>query len=75
MSNISSSLVSMLYNFQLMRLAGEDGVSAYGVLMYVQFIFISLFVGYSIGCFLPLPRRRAARPSWAITTARRTTGS
>ena len=50
MSNISSSLVSMLYNFQLMRLAGEDGVSAYGVLMYVQFIFISLFVGYSIGC-------------------------
>ena len=50
MSNISSSLVSMLYNFQLMRLAGEDGVSTYGVLMYVQFIFISLFVGYSIGC-------------------------
>ena len=50
MSSISSSLVSMLYNFQLMRLAGEDGVSTYGVLMYVQFIFISLFVGYSIGC-------------------------
>ncbi len=50
MSNISSSLVSMLCNFQLMRLAGEDGVSTYGVLMYVQFIFISLFVGYSIGC-------------------------
>ena len=50
MSNISSSLVGMLYNFQLMRLAGEDGVSTYGVLMYVQFIFISLFVGYSIGC-------------------------
>ncbi len=50
MSNISSSLVSMLYNFQLMRLAGEDGVSAYGVLMYVQFIFVAIFVGYSIGC-------------------------
>ncbi len=50
MSNISSSLVSMLYNFQLMRLAGEDGVSAYGVLMYVQFIFISIYIGYSIGC-------------------------
>jgi len=49
MSNISSSLVSMLYNFQLMRLAGEDGVSAYGVLMYVQFIFISIYIGYSIG--------------------------
>ena len=49
MSNISSSVVSMLYNFQLMRLAGEDGVSAYGVLMYVQFIFISIYIGYSIG--------------------------
>lgn len=50
MSNISSSVVSMLYNFQLMRLAGEDGVSTYGVLMYVQFIFISIYIGYSIGC-------------------------
>ena len=50
MSNISSSVVSMLYNFQLMRLAGEDGVSAYGVLMYVQFIFLSIYIGYSIGC-------------------------
>ena len=48
MSNISSSLVSMLYNFQLLRLIGE--VSAYGVLMYVQFIFVAIFVGYSIGC-------------------------
>ena len=50
MSNISSSLVSMLYNFQLLRLIGEDGVSAYGVLMYVQFIFVAIFIGYSIGC-------------------------
>lgn len=49
MSNISSSFVSMLYNFQLMSLAGKDGVSAYGVLMYVQFIFIAIFIGYSIG--------------------------
>ena len=50
MSNISSSLVSMVYNLQLLRLAGEDGISAYGVLMYVQFIFISIYIGYSIGC-------------------------
>lgn len=50
MSNISSSLVGMLYNFQLMRLIGEDGVSAYGVLMYIQFIFVAIFIGYSIGC-------------------------
>ena len=48
MSNISSSLVGMLYNFQLMRLIGEDGVSAYGVLMYVSFIFMAFFFGYSI---------------------------
>ena len=50
MSNISSSIVSMLYNFQLLKYIGEDGVSAYGVLMYVQFVFIAIFIGYSIGC-------------------------
>ena len=49
MSNISSSFVSMLYNFQLMRFAGEDGVSAYGVLMSVQFIFVAIYVGYAVG--------------------------
>ncbi len=49
MSNISGPLVSMLYNFQLMRLAGEDGVAAYGVLMYVGFIFVAIFIGYTIG--------------------------
>ena len=49
MSNISSSLVSVLYNFQLLRLAGENGVAAYGVLMYVNFIFLAVFIGYSIG--------------------------
>ncbi len=49
MSNISSSLVSMLYNYQLMQYAGEDGVSAYGVIMYINFIFIAAFIGYSIG--------------------------
>ena len=49
MTNISLSLVNMLYNFQLMRFAGEDGVAAYGVIMYVNFIFISIFIGYSIG--------------------------
>lgn len=49
MTNISSSVVSMLYNHQLLRLAGENGVSAYGVLMYVQFIFAAVYIGYSIG--------------------------
>lgn len=49
MSNISASVVSMIYNFQLLKFAGEDGVAAYGVLMYVQFVFIALFIGYAIG--------------------------
>ena len=49
MSNISFSLVGMLYNIQLLSYAGEDGVAAYGVLMYVNFIFISAFIGYSVG--------------------------
>ena len=48
-SNISMSLVSVLFNFQLMRFAGEDGVAAYGVIMYVNFIFIGSFFGYSLG--------------------------
>ena len=49
MSNISMSLVGMLYNFQLMKYAEEDGVAAYGTLMYVGFIFVAAFIGYSIG--------------------------
>lgn len=49
MSNVSMSLVGMLYNVQLMKYAGEDGVAAYGVLMYVCMIFIAVFIGYSIG--------------------------
>lgn len=48
-SNLSVSLVSMLYNYQLMRLVGEDGISAYGVLMYVSVVFNAVFMGYSIG--------------------------
>ncbi len=49
MSNISMSIVGMLYNLQLMKYAGEDGVAAYGVLMYVNFTFLSAFIGYSVG--------------------------
>lgn len=49
MSNISMSLVGMLYNIQLLKYAGEDGVAAYGVMMYVSMIFSGAFVGYSIG--------------------------
>lgn len=49
MSNVSTSIVSMLYNFQLIKYAGENGIAAYGVLMYVNMIFLAIFIGYSIG--------------------------
>lgn len=48
-SNISMSVVSILYNYQLMKFAGENGVAAYGAVMYVGFIFAAVFLGYSIG--------------------------
>lgn len=49
LTNISTSLVSIVYNFQLMRLAQENGVSAYGVIMYVSFIFMAFYFGYAVG--------------------------
>lgn len=49
MSNIAMSLVGMLYNIQLLKYAGENGVAAYGVMMYVSMIFSAAFIGYSIG--------------------------
>ena len=49
MSNLSMSLVSMLYNLQLMAYAGENGIAAYGVIMYVNFVFLSVFIGFAIG--------------------------
>ena len=49
MSNVAMNLVGMLYNWQLLKYAGEDGVAAYGVMMYVSFIFAAVFLGYSIG--------------------------
>ena len=49
MSNVSMNVVGMLYNLQLLAYAGEDGVAAYGVMMYVSLIFAATFIGYSIG--------------------------
>ena len=49
MTNASSSVVNMLYNTQLMHLAGADGVAAYGVIMYANFIFAAIYLGYSMG--------------------------
>lgn len=48
-SNIAMSVVGLLYNYELLRYFGEDGVSAYGVIMYVGFIFVAIFIGYSMG--------------------------
>ncbi len=47
-SNIAMSIVSICYNLQLMRLLGEDGVAAYGIVMYIAFIFAAVFIGYNI---------------------------
>lgn len=49
MSNVSMSIVGVLYNIQLLKYAGENGVAAYGVMMYVSMIFSAAFIGYSIG--------------------------
>ena len=73
-TNLSASVVNILYNFQLMRLAGENGVAAYGVIMYVNFIFMAVFLGYSIGS-APVavsythlaPRKRGVFPLRAVS--------
>lgn len=49
LTNISSSVVGMLFNYQLLKFLGENGVAAYGTIMYVQFIFNAVFIGYAIG--------------------------
>lgn len=49
MTHLSMSIVTILYNFQLMKFAGENGIAAYGTIMYVNFIFLSIFIGFCIG--------------------------
>lgn len=48
-TNLSSSVVNILYNFQLMKFAGENGVAAYGIIMYINIVFMAIFLGYSLG--------------------------
>lgn len=50
LTNLSTSFVGMLYNWQLIKIASENGIAAYGVIMYVNFVFSGFFFGYSIGC-------------------------
>lgn len=49
LNNVASCIVAIMYNFQLLRFIGENGIAAYGVLMYIQFIFVAIYVGYAIG--------------------------
>ncbi len=49
LSNIAASVVSIVYNFKLMQLIGDKGVSAYGIIMYVSYIFVAVFMGYAVG--------------------------
>lgn len=53
-SNIAMNLVSVIYNAQLLRSHGVNGVSAYGVIMYISFVFAAIFIGYSIGMAPPI---------------------
>ncbi len=64
MSNISMSLVNMLYNLQLIAVAGADGVAAYGVLMYINFVFNAIFIGYAIGS-APIVSFHYGAENWA----------
>ena len=59
MSNIAMSVVTIFYNAQLMRFAGNDGIAAYGVIMYVAFVFVAIFIGFSIGSAPVISGKRA----------------
>ncbi len=50
LSNVSSAVVIILYNYQVSKLVGDDGVAAYGAIGYVMMIFFSIFMGYAVGC-------------------------
>ncbi len=66
LSNISLSLVNILYNFQFLALAGEDGLSAYGVMMYINFVFVSAFLGYSMGVAPVVSYHFGAKNTWEL---------
>ncbi len=48
-SSVTSSVIGILYNFQLLKFAGENGLASYGTVMYLDFVFLSVFIGYAIG--------------------------
>ena len=71
MSNVSMSVVGMLYNMQLIKYAGEDGIAAYGVMMYVSMIFAAAFIGYSIGTAPVIGYHYGAKNSEELKSLRR----
>lgn len=71
MSNVSMSVVGMLYNIQLIKYAGEDGIAAYGVMMYVSMIFAAAFIGYSIGTAPVIGYHYGAKNSEELKSLRR----
>ena len=64
-SSVTSSVVGILYNLQLLQYAGENGVASYGVLMYVQFVFAAIFLGYSMGS-APIISYHYGAETWGI---------
>lgn len=66
LTNASGNIVNILYNLQLMRLIGEDGVSSYGVVMYVYWIFAAVYIGYSIGCAPLVSYHFGAKDSYEV---------
>ena len=72
MSNISASIVGILYNIQLMRLIGEAGVAAYSVMMYVDFVFVAAFLGFSIGSAPIVSYHYGADNRWELKNVFRT---
>lgn len=48
-SQLSSGIITFLFNWSMLRLLGEDGVAAITIVLYIQFLVTSTFIGYSIG--------------------------
>ena len=64
-TNLSMSLVNILFNLQLMKFAGANGVSAYGIIMYVGFLFVGTYMGYSVGT-APIWEHYCSRFQWFL---------
>lgn len=48
-SQLSNAVITFLFNIVMMSLAGEHGVAAITILLYGQFLFNAVYLGFSIG--------------------------